>query len=92
MLWAHYADKHRGICLGFEIPDNPDVVHSVIYADERERQDAYFFLKTIGSQSIETAQDAMMRKLSLKYRRWEYEDEVRLLKRLEKGYDILPLR
>jgi hypothetical protein len=21
VIWAHYSDKHRGVCLGFEIPD-----------------------------------------------------------------------
>jgi hypothetical protein len=21
VIWAHYSDKHRGICLGFEIPE-----------------------------------------------------------------------
>ncbi|NDP48093.1 MAG: DUF2971 domain-containing protein [Sulfuriferula multivorans] len=21
VLWSHYADKHRGVCLGFDIPD-----------------------------------------------------------------------
>jgi hypothetical protein len=21
VIWAHYSDKHRGLCLGFEIPD-----------------------------------------------------------------------
>jgi hypothetical protein len=20
--WSHYADKHRGICLGFDVPDS----------------------------------------------------------------------
>src|SRR5713101_1589714 len=22
VIWAHYSDKHRGLCLGFEIPDD----------------------------------------------------------------------
>jgi len=21
VMWSHYADQHRGICLGFEVPD-----------------------------------------------------------------------
>jgi hypothetical protein len=21
VIWAHYSDKHHGLCLGFEIPD-----------------------------------------------------------------------
>lgn len=23
VIWSHYADKHRGICLGFDVPDDP---------------------------------------------------------------------
>jgi Protein of unknown function (DUF2971) len=85
LLWAHYADKHRGICLGLDIPDDPNVVHAVIYADERELQDPYLLLKTVASLQLEVAQSAVMPKLLLKYKGWQYEDEVRLLKRLEKG-------
>jgi hypothetical protein len=85
LLWAHYADKHRGVCLGFDIPDNPSVVHPVIYVDERELQDPYLLLKTLSSRPLEVAQSAVMRKLLLKYKRWEYEDEVRLFKRLGRG-------
>lgn len=22
VIWAHYSDKHKGLCLGFEIPEN----------------------------------------------------------------------
>jgi len=22
VLWGHYADKHRGICLGFDMPED----------------------------------------------------------------------
>lgn len=25
LMWAHYADQHKGICLEFDFPDNPDV-------------------------------------------------------------------
>ena len=29
LLWAHYADKHKGIALGFEVPE--DELKEVIY-------------------------------------------------------------
>ena len=85
LLWAHYADKHRGICLGFDIPDDPHKVFSVIYGNERELQDPYDLLHKAASQPLEVATDVIMRKLLLKNQRWQYEDEVRLLKPLEKG-------
>ena len=33
VIWAHYSDKHEGICLGFEIPD--DVCKKVTYVPRR---------------------------------------------------------
>jgi len=33
LLWAHYSDKHRGMCLGLDVPD--DVAGVVNYVEER---------------------------------------------------------
>ena len=33
LLWAHYADKHKGICLGFDLPD--DLIGHVEYVSTR---------------------------------------------------------
>lgn len=33
VLWSHYADRHRGVCLGFKIPD--DRVAQVKYTRSR---------------------------------------------------------
>ena len=33
MMWAHYADKHSGICLGFEVEDK--LVSVVDYTDKK---------------------------------------------------------
>ena len=33
MMWAHYADKHAGICLGFDVVD--ELVSTVNYTDEK---------------------------------------------------------
>ena len=32
VLWSYYADKHRGVCLGFAVPDN--VLQNVSYEDK----------------------------------------------------------
>ncbi|MGH0214370.1 hypothetical protein NKY66_10695 [Sinorhizobium meliloti] len=34
LLWEHYADKHQGIALGFEVPDD-DTYSQVHYCAER---------------------------------------------------------
>ena len=33
LLWSHYADKHRGICLGFDMDDR--ILWQVKYVKER---------------------------------------------------------
>ncbi len=33
MMWAHYADKHAGVCLGFHVEDK--LVSTVNYTDEK---------------------------------------------------------
>src|SRR5688500_9150997 len=33
VLWSHYADKHHGICLGFDIRE--DSAHEIAYRGER---------------------------------------------------------
>jgi hypothetical protein len=89
LLWAHYADKHRGICLGFDIPDDPNKVRPVIYAGERELLDPHSLLRTLRAdaspESLADARETVIRKLLLKYEGWNYEDEVRMFYRLEKG-------
>lgn len=63
--WAHYADNHRGICLGFEIPEN--ALKKVSYVVERLPHDV-----------IEHS-DCSERLLTTKFKHWEYEKERRLV-------------
>lgn len=75
MLWAHYADKHRGICLGFDV--SGEKLEHVSYVNSR-------FPKPHNPQS-----EAFVQKLLYtKFAHWSYEDEYRLYVRLndqEKG-------
>ncbi|KLV52803.1 DUF2971 domain-containing protein [Citrobacter sp. MGH104] len=66
LLWGHYADKHRGIALGFDIPRS--MLHEVDYK------------KGLSPITIDNCKDkAYIEKLSLtKFEQWEYEAERRL--------------
>ena len=33
MMWAHYADKHTGVCLGFDVEDH--LISEVEYTDKK---------------------------------------------------------
>lgn len=63
VLWSHYADKHRGVCLGFDIDKR--CVRPVSYVEKRPR------LKIPPSQK-----DADLL-LFTKFVGWQYEEEWR---------------
>jgi len=70
LLWSHYAARHRGICLGFNIPRN--LLEKVNYEDARLRAE-------LGKDANPTKlpDDLQQALRCTKYRRWEYECEYR---------------
>lgn len=76
MIWSHYADKHRGICLGFDVPEDKAI--PISYRAERLKFD-------LERQLSKNTRDEKLglKLLATKYDGWEYEDEVRLVVSLE---------
>ncbi|WP_374650499.1 DUF2971 domain-containing protein [Dongia sp.] len=74
--WSHYADRHRGLCLGFDIPDEY-LIH-VSYQSTRLPFDPTRFgdTGTVGQAAIQEV-------LSTKYCHWRYEQEVRVFVSLD---------
>ena len=68
VLWAHYAESHRGLCLGFDVPD--ELTQAIRYVEHPIR------LKRL---DCETANSMLF----TKYDHWRYEDEVRMWATLE---------
>lgn len=66
LLWSHYANKHRGMCLGFDLEEN--TVRPVTYVAERVPIQYPFI------ENIETISDQL---LWTKYIGWQYEEELR---------------
>lgn len=69
LMWGHYADKHRGICLGFDVDDGDTV--EVNYSLKLEKSDIY----SPDGQPSEKFQRELMR---TKFHDWKYENEVRV--------------
>jgi hypothetical protein len=63
LLWSHYADRHRGVCLGFDVPD--ESVQSVRYVRKRT------------PLSVPVRDKDIARLLNTKYSGWKYEEEWR---------------
>lgn len=71
LLWGHYAEKHTGICLGFDVPD--EHLAPVIYE------------KSLIKLKIDPkSQEPIFPKewLRIKFFDWKYEDEMRFFVRL----------
>jgi len=63
LLWSHYANKHRGMCLGFDLPQR--VVKPITYLTKRP------ILK------IPPTQEDIDLLLFSKFADWKYEEEFR---------------
>lgn len=70
LLWSHYADKHRGIALGFEIPDDSLVAVNYIQGMQK--------LNVLSNQTKQRAINRFLDRLKhTKFDAWDYEEEVR---------------
>lgn len=74
--WSHYAERHRGLCLGFEVPD--ERLGIVSYSRKRLLVETGHLLS---AQQIDP--QTAIKFLFTKYAHWKYENEVRVLVKLE---------
>lgn len=71
LLWGHYADGHRGLCLGFDVVEDGTFT-KVNYSGERLK------LSDIHRDNVEELDEDDMRKLLFtKFEAWRYESEYR---------------
>ncbi len=75
LMWSHYADKHSGICIGFNFPvkyDNKFILCPVKYLSKIKELD--------GTTDVNRV---VLYWLTTKSKRWEYEKEIRAIARSE---------
>ena len=85
LLWSHYAERHSGICLTYEIPytfvDTSNVVgiSPVFYGDNPLTD--WYINELDESLDVENAcMQSMQRLLTIKSQAWAYEEEARILR------------
>ena len=71
LLWSHYADKHKGMCLGFDI--SAEYLLPIRYQSKRIQVD---LVQSYDQGSLNVK--FMNRMLRTKFRDWSYEKEVRV--------------
>jgi hypothetical protein len=84
MLWSHYADRHKGICLGFDVRVP---VEEILYIDEPELRDDNILVAAAArarelsqeDDEFQAAESVLTKMRRAKFKGWSYEEEVRLL-------------
>jgi len=69
LLWGHYANKHTGVALELEVPD--DSIMNITYAKERPSLDLAAIRETNDLTGV-------VKMYTTKYEQWSYEEEVRV--------------
>jgi hypothetical protein len=84
LMWAHYADKHRGAVLGFR-PDLQNdsmlrLMKPVRYSEQRAHgiDTVEEYAASLGVPSIQTVRKIVDKLLHTKSKEWAYEQELRL--------------
>lgn len=83
LMWAHYADEHRGICLIFDTHERPAVdwkryaYHAVEYTSQRS-------MNVLDAGYTES----LRRMLLTKAEHWKYEQEWRLISARGEGMQV----
>lgn len=76
LMWAHYADSHKGICIKYVFPANfvcnDDPVNRTWSMMANMQYVPHF---TFNAKNPFTVEDALLKKFNI----WEYENEVRLI-------------
>jgi hypothetical protein len=96
VIWGHYSDKHKGLCLGFEIPDlisNPQSeTGKVDYVPDLLPCPTLVDFETM----TDLEHEAFSRKaLFTKFAHWIYEEEIRVWGHLgseEHGLHFVPFK
>lgn len=89
LMWSHYADEHKGICIGFK-ENKIRPLSSYIYPIDVTYQDEYpfediierfnYFERSPGMNTLKSVTgDILYSVLGTKYTSWKYERERRLV-------------
>ena len=95
LMWAHYADNHRGVCLTYEFPkcffdeSAPEILGIVDVDYGLNPLSDWFLQVALEHNSLEGfVRDLIKKVLTVKAELWKYEKEVRILRR-EEGVQVI---
>lgn len=90
LMWSHYADNHRGVCLTYEFPKSffdktANEILGIVDVDYGLNPLSDWFLQeALKHNSLDDfVRDLIKKALTVKAELWKYEKEVRILRRQE---------
>lgn len=72
LQWSHYSDYHKGICLKFDIAEDPDLFYIPLIVSYRKVMQHY--------NHFTQSQNIVEYLIQPKFHEWSYESEVRVVK------------
>lgn len=80
LMWAHYADSHKGVCLKFDLLNDPDFFMTPFPVHYDDKYPVFNYIR----------QKDWIAKFLLesKSKEWEYESEIRIMKESSGLYDF----
>ena len=95
LLWAHYANQHRGLCLTYDFPksflDNPDEILAVAPVEYEDNSMTRWFIDNTPTEETgfsEFTEEIVKKVLTIKSPAWRYENEVRIIRMQNGPYEI----
>ncbi|WP_258018713.1 DUF2971 domain-containing protein, partial [Brachyspira hampsonii] len=89
LMWSHYADKHQGICIEYDITSIHNrenlILKKVNYEASLTTNNINYYTDTMGKlfNNVKTSDnrniDYIIDTFTVKSKEWEYEDEYRIL-------------
>lgn len=74
LMWAHYGDKHSGMCLGFDVPNTNNGLVKIEYTKEK-----LTCPDDLIGNTTSVSKETLNKHLRYKHDAWKYEQEHRLV-------------
>lgn len=90
LMWSHYANKHKGVCLKFDINMDKRTFSTPFKINYKKHLPKFNYIKYRLDYNFKKALLAQYA-LGTKHKIWKYEDEVRIIKEKPIGQYIGPI-
>ena len=95
LLWSHYANQHRGLCLTYEFSEdflnNPDSILGAVPVEYEDNSLTNWFIENTPTEETEFKKftlEIVKKVLTIKSPSWGYEKEFRIIRKQAGAFEI----